>query len=352
MNIKDQVKIISLGIAVPEESYSQEETFLRLGYPREFKRIFTDAGIETRHFWVPLGTKLSWQEACEEYPKAVLKLGTEAVRNCISDEELSKVGYFIFQSCTGFTVPSMNYQIAKEMGMSPTVEFVSNIGDGGCVGALPSLRQAWKHTQLTRENSLAVSCEISSLCYYPDEDPFPDPRGKYQLLRANALFGDGASAALFGYDDNPKHPYIVDYQSFTDYSKQYALGMEWLHGRLACVLSHEVPKLAPAIVSQCLKPLMFRNMITISDIKWLMIHPGGKAVLDNVQNALGLPEIVMGPSREALRIYGNCSSTSVGLLSKNFMENRSEEVRPGDWGLVVTVGSGMSSSAMLIRWPE
>jgi len=199
--------------------------------------------------------------------------------------------------------------------------------------------------------ALAISSELSSCCYYP-ENPNPDPRGKYQLLRSNAIFGDGASAALVGYDEDIKHPRIIDTQSYTDYENQYALGLEWRDGRLACLLSPDVPKIAPKVVKKCVEPMLQRNGIGVSDIKWLICHPGGKAVIDNIRDELGFSEEQMKLSRESLRLFGNQSSTSVGCLGKQFMNTKSEEIKNGDYGLIATIGSGMQSCSILLRWGE
>jgi len=357
MRLEDHAKIVSLGMAVPEKSYTQEEVFKNLQYPHQFWMVYSGAGIEKRHFWMPIGTRLSFQQAMEEYQKAVKHLGTEAIRDCVDPRDISRVKYFVFSSCTGYQCPSMNYQLARDLQMNPKVEFVSNVGDGGCAGAIPSMVQAWKHSQWKSQLSLAVSCEVSSVCYFPETQdgstPFPDPTNKFELLRANAIFGDGASAALFGFDSDPSHPYVVDYQSYTDYDKQDYLGFRWRDNRLACMLSPDVPKVAPGVMEKCISPLLERYGLKLKkDISWLMCHPGGKAVIENFQQYFSLPDKMMELSYEALKRYGNCSSTSVGLLGKYFMEEKSDLIRPGDWGLVVTVGSGMNANAMLLKWPE
>ena len=344
-------KIISIGFAVPPKSYTQREVFQTLGYPKQYSPIFTQNGIDKRHFWVPLGSSFSWQRMCEEYKTGALQLSLEAVLSCLDHRNQYDIGCIIYTSCTGFACPSMDYLIAKELDLSRDVEHIPIVGDGGCAGAAPVIRYAAKFTKLTGKMALAISTELSSVCYFP-ENPSPDPRGKFQLLRSNAIFGDGSSAILTGYDDNPLHPFIVDDETYTDYEHQDALGLEWRDGRLSCVLSAEVPDLAPKALRMCVNPLMKRQHLSVKDIRWLICHPGGKKVLDNVRDEFGFSEGMMSLSREALRNFGNCSSTSVGLLSKLFIQNRSSEIQRGDWGLILTVGSGMNANAILLRWPD
>ncbi len=344
-------KIISIGMSVPPNSYTQEEVFKTLSYPRQYSVIFTQNGISKRHFWVPLGSDYSWQRMCEEYKAGALQLSVEAVRSCLDERSPNDVSCIVYTSCTGYQCPSMDYVIAKELNLPRNTEHLCIVGDGGCAGAAPAIRYAAKFTKLTGKMALAISTELSSVCYFP-ENPSPDPRGKFQLLRSNAIFGDGSSAILTGFDDNPLHPFIIDDETYTDYKHQDALGLEWREGRLSCILSSDVPELAPEALRKCIDPLLKRNGLQMTDIKWLICHPGGKKILDNVRDEFGLPETAMSLSREALRNFGNCSSTSVGLLSKLFMDNRATEIMWGDWGLILTVGSGMNANAILLKWGE
>ena len=343
-------KIVSLGMAVPSKSYNQLEVFQACGYPREFKRIFTENEIERRYFEVPMGGQTSWQEMCDIYAKSTLRLSIEAVKVCADGRDLGDVGCIIFVSCTGLTVPSMNYLIAKELNLSPYIEHIPIVGDGGCAGAAPGLRQAANYVKLNPDKrALVVSCEVCSTCFFP-EDPKPDPTNKYQLLRANAIFGDGASAVLVGDDNDPRHPYIIDSETYTSYEDQDALGFKWDKGRLSCVLSPDVPKLAGKYLKTCTDRLLKRNKITIEQVRFIIAHPGGKKVLDNIRDDLGLPEEKMSLSREGMRNFGNCSSASVGMLSKLFMDKEVDVPRLGDYGIILTVGSGLNANAILLRW--
>lgn len=338
-------KIISIGYAVPPRSYSQREVFDRLGYPRHFWSVFRDSDIDQRHFWLPLGEAHSWQEMCDAYKQGALELSKQAVLSCLDGRDVADIGCITATSCTGYLCPALTYLIARDLHM-PSMEHIPIIGDGGCAGAAPALTQAWNYTRLTGKMSLAVSVEVCSTCYYP-EDPSPDPRGRWQLLRANAIFGDGAAAVLVGHDENPRHPVIVDQQTYVDTEHIDALGFEWREGRLSCVLSTEVPVLAGQAIAKCVKVLLNRNGLSMGDISHLVCHPGGARVLDNVRDALELPEDMMALSREGLRRWGNCSSASVGMLGTLLM---AKEASPKGYGLVISVGSGMSSHAILLRW--
>ncbi len=337
-------KITSIGFAVPERSYTQGEVFESLHYPRHFRRIFLDAAIDKRHFWVPLDAELTWQQACEEYNKGAIWLSRKAVKACLDGRDVSEIGSVSFASCTGYNCPSIMHQLHSELRFSPNVVYTPILGTG-CEGAAPSLWRAYHHTLATGQQSLAIACEICSVCHFPE--PEPDPSGEWEMLRANAIFGDGASAALIGFDDDPRHPYLVDFETYFAPENLKHLGFVWQDGRLRVLLSRQIPKIVPSVVQPPVERILQRHHLSLNDIKWWVIHPGGSAVLNNLKDKLGIPEKKMVLSREALRLFGNCSSSSIGIVGKLLMGN---EIKQGDWCLVVSLGAGLVAGATLLRW--
>ncbi|GAJ11024.1 unnamed protein product [marine sediment metagenome] len=72
-------------------------------------------------------------------------------------------------------------------------------------------------------------------------------------------------------------------------------------------------------------------------------------MLNNLKDKLEIPEEKMALSREVLRLYGNTSSVSIGIVGKILMD---EDVKRGDWGLVVSLGAGLAAGATLLHWGE
>jgi len=292
--------------------------------------------------------RLTWQEATDQYREGAIYLTREVIKACLDGRDPALVSCIAFASCTGYECPSVVHHVAKEMGFSPDVCYASILGMG-CEGGYPALRRAYDYTFTHGKPSLAVSCEICSVCCFPEEKGRPDPTRDYELLRANAIFGDGASSVLIGFDENPRHPYLIDFESYFDPANMKHLGFLWQDGRLRCLLSRQVPKIVPELVEIVLDRLLLRNSLETKDINWWVVHPGGKAILDNVRDKLGLPEEKLSSSREALRLYGNCSSSSIGIVGKLLMDR---DVKRGDWGLVVSLGAGLAAGATLLHWGE
>jgi predicted naringenin-chalcone synthase len=199
--------------------------------------------------------------------------------------------------------------------------------------------------------ALAVNCELSSLVFWPEDDVArrPDPENDFEVARANAVFADGAMAALVGYDDDWRHPYILDMETYTEPKYADELGFIWRNGRLRVRLSRRVPELAPLVVKPAVDAVLSRMNMRVPDVRWWVIHAAGNIVIDNIGRALNLPEEKLFLSRETLRLYGNTSSTSVGITGKRLM---SESIQPGDYIMMLSVGPGMSGGATCLRFGD
>ena len=345
-------RIISMGFAIPEHSYSQTEVFEALGYPKAFRRVFTGSDIDKRHFWVPLERirKLSFQEQQEEYLRGAIQLSKQAVINCLDNRSPYDIGCVVFSSCTGFAPgPVIPHYLSKEFGLASDT-YYTNIGSMGCESGFPGLKRASDFTIATSKPSLVIACELSSCSYFPEPDEKPDTENHFELLRSNAIFADAATAALVGFDDDLRHPAIVDMETYTNTDYLNDLGYVWRSGRLRVLLSRRVPEIAGKLVGIVVPRLLERHNLKVTDIEHYIIHAAGNVVLDNMRDALGLPEESMTLSRETLRLFGNTSATSVGITGKRLMQER--QPNPGDYGLVISLGPGMTAGAVLLYWGE
>jgi predicted naringenin-chalcone synthase len=337
-----QPKIISLGFATPERVVKQKEAFQALGYRSErVKAIFENSGIDQRHVWVAPEklSHLSWQELTEEYQKGARFLSGEAVKNCLDSRDINDVSCIVFCSVSGYTCPSMSYFIAKDLHMREDIVH-SNILGQGCEAAVPALKRAYDFINSTGKPALAVATEICSASY------FPAPENDLENTVSNAIFADASVAAWVGYDDDPKHPEIIDFESQFDGDHVVLLGYRWQDGRLKVVLGKDVPKVVPKLAAKAVDRLLSRNKLTKNDISHWILHPGGVKVLEGLEDEVGLTREQTKHSWEVLREYGNVSSATIGIIGK--ITQRAET--SGGYGLVVTIGAGTACDAMLVKW--
>ena len=75
------------------------------------------------------------------------------------------------------------------------------------------------------------------------------------------------------------------------------------------------------------------------------MHPGGRSILDSVQDALELDNGLLAHSREILRTYGNMSSATVMFVLARMLAAS----QPDQRGCAVAFGPGLSAEAMTFR---
>lgn len=341
-------KIISLGYAVPKWCYGQELIFRELGYPKHFWRIFRDAQIDKRHFCVPLPQirKLTFQEQQEEYIKQALELAKRAILQCLDGRPTEQIGLVTWSTCTGFPPgPVIPHYFTNEFHSTDDIE-INNLSSQGCEAAFPGLRRCHDYTIVTGRPSLAIACELCCLTYYP-EVIGADPENDYELLRSNSLFADGCSCALIGFDNDSKHPEIRDFATVLDTRYKDDLGYIWKNGRLRVRLSKRVPDIAAELAGRVVHKILSRHCLDIQDIRYWVIHPPGAIVLDKIRDGLKIEEDKLKYSRQALREYGNTSSSAVGIVGKLLIN---QEPDPSGYLMMVNVGPGMVSNATLLRF--
>jgi predicted naringenin-chalcone synthase len=331
-------KILSIGYALPEKSYTQEELFNLLGYESPgVRRIFKNSGIERRYLWmIPFGK--TWQELTQEYQKAAVELSKRAILDCLDGRPLDSFGCLIFSSCTGYTCPGISHYLARELDLPDNLIHANLLGMG-CEASSPALSRAVDYVRANNKPALLVSCEPCSCAY------FPAPERDLENTVANCLFGDAAAAILVGDDEVPYHPEIYDLQSYFNKDYMDYLGFKWMDGRLKCVLHKDVPKASSILVKEAVNRMLAKHGLKISDIDHWAIHPGGMRVIDAIQEALGLTSEQVILSYQVLREVGNVSSATIIIMGKQL--NR---VQPPAWGLGVTMGAGFEVGTCLLRW--
>ena len=346
----NQPKIISIGTAFPSVSYTQEELWNALGYKApHFKRVFLDGEIDRRFLWVePNRAKgLSWQELQEEYLAGAQQLSEQSVLSCLDGRDLSDIGCVVFVSCTGYQCPSIAHRLASRFKFPASTYYTSILGMG-CEGGFPGLKRAYDYVVASGKKALVITTELCSCTFFPEVDGVPDPENHYEVLRANAIFADASVTALVGYDEDPRHPHVIDFESYCNPEYINDLGYVWRDGRLRVLLSKRVPELATEVVAAATETLLERRGLKLDNISWFVVHAAGARVIDNIRDRLHISEYKLELSRSVLRDFGNCSSATIGIIGKRLM---TENVGPGDNVMVLSIGPGMVGGATLLEFP-
>jgi polyketide synthase Type III len=339
--------ILGVGTANPPIRLTQEQSFHAAGYETErIRKIFLNSDIEYRHFY--FGGTPNLQETSdqqnERYLSGAIKTGCRAILNCVESAGASvkDVDFLAVCTCTGYVCPDVGSRLIAHMGFRKNVQRASVVGLG-CAGALPALQRA---SDFVRANpgrkALMLAVEICSACYYIDNT--------LETVIGNAICGDGAAAFLLGAEPqaNCTYPQIIDFETFLDTEQIEEVGLQHKEGKLRIVLGASVQHLAGPMIETALQQLLRRHGLSQSDIRFWVVHPGGRKVIDNVQKHFGMTDDQLRFSRSVLRNYGNMSSPTVMFVLDEVVRNG--DPRPDDWGVMIALGPGMAAEVALLKW--
>jgi alpha-pyrone synthase len=344
--------INSIACAVPP--YERQGDFLEslphwAGTPEvvdKLVKIAASARIEERHtvlerpfglngvegFYRP-GSFPSTGERMKVYQREAPGLAMVAVEKLRAQgAPLDRVTHFIVTSCTGFYAPGLDIDVLRSANLSPRVQRTL-IGFMGCHAALIGLRTA-KDIVRADENAvvLMVNLELCSLHLQQTE--------RMDRLISFLLFADGCAASLVSAQP---HGLRID-ASASHLSLRDSERMAW-----------HVEDSGFAMTLDARLPLRIRQWFETStelsatsadraSMLWA-IHPGGRLILDSVQDACALTDEQMHVSREVLRRYGNMSSASVMFALSEIMEARAELPAPKP-GRAIAFGPGLTVEIM------
>ncbi len=340
-----QPRILSVATACPSRRYSQEEALQLAGYTQPAaRRIFLNSDIEFRHLFLSPSDNPgseSLDDLHRRYQRGAVSLARQAAERCLAQAGLTAraVDCILVCSCTGYLCPDLSTILVKEMGLRPCVQRGSLLGLG-CAGALPGLQRAYDHAlAYPNHRVLLIAVEICTAAYYKDDT--------METLVANAICADGAAACLVGCRGS-HGPVIEGFASVLDPDLQDLVGFEHCQGRLRIILAAEIRNVAPVLAHHALVELLAGRGIEREDIALWLLHPGGRKVIDRVQESLGLSDADVAVSRHVLRNYGNMSSPTVlFVLHEAWRRNAAQ---PGDRGVLLALGPGLAAEAALLAW--
>jgi predicted naringenin-chalcone synthase len=348
------VRIVALGTANPPLRVPQEETFeayttlLPLSDRAKglLERIFiNNHSIGYRHFGMDsLGDicQDSQDELIARYRKFAVQTSVEAARKALDQAGLAPgdVDGVVINSCTGYLCPGLSSYMAEALPLRADV-WPFDLQGMGCGGALPNLQTAYNFLQAHPDSHvLSIAVEICSATLFFDEAP--------DILISNALFGDGAAAAVLTNRPGSGGIRLRGFSAGLYPQERQHLYYRTERSKLRNVLSVEVPAVGARRGKEVIDRLLATNGAGYGDIRHWIVHPGGQKVLDTFQEALDLPGEALAASRAVLYNYGNMSSASVLFVLDEVL--RSGAPRPGDTGLMCSFGAGFGAYAGLVEF--
>lgn len=351
-------RILAVGTATPETAYSQRELLdiFAIRDPR-IRSVYLNSAIDRRFLTLPEadadGVRLSENtgQLLAKHKAQGIAMGSRAVQDCLKQigADLSDVHYLCCVTSTGFLTPGFSALLIRELGLDRHTSRADIVGMG-CNAGLNSLNAVagWARAH-PGELALMVCIEACSAAYVFD--------GTMRTSVVNSLFGDGSAAIAMvaGTEadptaEHPLTPRIVDFTSCIIPDAVDAMRYDWdnTQNGFSFYLDPDIPYVVGAHARLTVDRLLARSGLRQADIAHWLVHSGGKKVIDAVGVNLGLTRYDLRHTTGVLRDYGNLSSGSFLFSYDRLLQEGT--VRPGEYGVFMTMGPGSTIETALVRW--
>ena len=318
---------------------SQDITF-----QAKVENIFRKADVKQRYTVLPLAEifkPMTLDEKNGIYRETLIGFAESALRQALEKARLNPtdIDCLITISCTGHMSPSLDAFLVNRLNMKPTIQRMP-ITEMGCIGGAVALIYAENYLKAYPDRYVAVlAAELTSITFQREDFSWAN-------IVSTAIFGDGIACAILGASRETR-PAIVSscmhhFPETTDLLG-FNLGSTGFH----MVLHEHLPGYISQHFHTFMDPILNEAGWTLSDIDHFVVHPGGKKILHNIELILKRHGKHLTDSRAVLRDYGNMSSATVLFILQRFLE---KEIQPGEKGLILGFGPGLTASVMLLEW--
>jgi predicted naringenin-chalcone synthase len=162
-----------------------------------------------------------------------------------------------------------------------------------------------------------------------------------------AIFGDGAACVLLSSDENDDGPEILGEEMYHFFDAEEMMGFKLKNTGLHMVLDQLVPEKISEHFPKIVHPFLEKHNTKIEDIDHLIFHPGGKKIVQTVEDLFGSLNKNIDDTKEVLSLYGNMSSATILYVLERFLD---KNIAEGDKGLMLSFGPGFSAQRVLLQW--
>ncbi|MGW0531039.1 3,5-dihydroxyphenylacetyl-CoA synthase DpgA [Streptomyces sp. NPDC003032] len=350
--------MIGVGTAVSATSYSQREVLDAFGITDpKVRSVFLNSAIERRNLTLPAedahGVRVpeSQGDLLDKHKALALEMGGEALRACLKNAgaELSDLRHLCCVTSTGFLTPGLSALLIRDLGIDRHCGRADIVGMG-CNAGLNALsvEAGWAAAH-PGELAVVLCVEACSAAYAMDST--------MRTAVVNSLFGDGAAAVALRAEPRPERgpdrqegPAVLKFASCIIPDAVDAMRYDWDRdqGRFSFFLDPQIPYVVGAHAEIVVDRLLDGTGLRRSDIRHWLVHSGGKKVIDAVVVNLGLTRHDVRHTVGVLRDHGNVSSGSFLFSYERLLEE--EAARPGEYGVLMTMGPGSTIETALVRW--
>lgn len=348
------VKVVSAVHELPKYSRSTEEILPLLDqwlsgqderFIRKVKKIFEGAAVDRRYSIMEpneVFTATSFEEKNDIYCREAIVLGEKVLRKAMEKAAWrpESLDYIITVSCTGIMIPSLDAYLVNRLQLRQDIVRLP-VTEMGCAAGISGMIYARNFLKANPGKRAAViAIESPTATFQLDDFSMPN-------VVSAAIFGDGAACVLLSSDESDNGPEIIGDGMYHFFDAEHMMGFALTNNGLKMVLDVEVPETIAAHFDAIVHPFLSDHGLTIDDISHLVFHPGGRKIIQTVEELFADSGKNIDATREILRSYGNMSSATVLYVLESIMEKQPAK---GERGLMLSFGPGFSAQRILLQW--
>ena len=349
------VKIKGVSKAIPAYSRTTEEIIPFLDgwltgqdsrFIRKVKKIFENAAVDKRYSIMSpeeVFSKTSFEEKNRIYMRESIRLGTQCLSEGLAkaDWKPEDLDILITVSCTGIMIPSLDAYLINALQLKQDVMRLP-VTEMGCAAGISGIIYAKNFLQSNPgKRAAVVAVESPSATFQLDDFSMTN-------IVSAAIFGDGAACVLLSSHEDDQGPEVIADEMYHFYEAETMMGFDLSNGGLKMVLDVAVPDTIAEHFPSIIHPFLAKQNLKIADIDHLVFHPGGKKIVQLVEELFGTMGKNIDDTKEILRMFGNMSSATVLYVLERFLEPG--RTKPGDFGLMLSFGPGFSAQRVLLKW--
>lgn len=318
----------------------QDDRFIR-----KVKKIFESAAVDKRYSIMSpeaVFSDLSFEERNNIYVREGIKLGAKCLETALekANWQAQDLDYIITVSCTGIMIPSLDAYLINLLKLRQDIVRLP-VTEMGCAAGVSGMIYAKNFLKANPGKRAAVVAVES-------------PTATFQLndfsmanIVSAAIFGDGAACVLLSSNEEDSGPEILAEEMYHFYDAEEMMGFKLTNTGLQMVLDVAVPETIANHFPDIIHPFLSKNGLDINNINHLIFHPGGKKIIQIVEELFGRLGKNIDETKEVLRLYGNMSSATVLYVLERIMDKKP---MPGEKGLMLSFGPGFSAQRILLQW--
>lgn len=348
------VKVLSVAKQLPQYTRTTKEIlpYLKIWlagqedrFQRKVMKIFENAAVDRRYSIMDaheVFLNTSFEEKNDIYVRESIKLAENALKKSLAKGRIKaeEIDYIITVSCTGIMIPSLDAYLINSLKMKQNIVRLP-VTEMGCAAGVSGMIYA-KNFLKANPNKRAAVIAVES------------PTATFQLndfsmvnIVSAAIFGDGAASVILSSYDDEEGPEIIDEAMYHFYNAEKMMGFKLVNTGLQMILDETVPQTIADHFPQIVHPFLEQNQIKIEDVDHLIFHPGGRKIIETVEELFGALGKNIDDTKEVLRLYGNMSSATVLYVLERFLD---KDLPKEDIGLMLSFGPGFSAQRILLKW--